>query len=127
MEVGIEMSDFLYKRTFWMNLVLSIFFFLCSAFYFFLNIDYVEARLFGKIFNLTLLVTPIFTLITLYKNDTKLVCKLALALNIILSITLIALLIRAFGNYSNDKIIVMFVFATPFLINVKQLNTIRKQ
>lgn len=121
------MNDVKYKKIFWMNFVLSIFFFLCSAFYFFLNIDYVEASLFGKFFNLTLLATPIFTLITLYKNDTKFLCKIALALNVILSITLIALLIRAIGNHSIDKIIVMLVFLTPFLINVKQLNTLRKQ
>ena len=125
MEVDIAMNGVKYKKTFWMNFVLSIFFFLCSAFYFFLNIDYVEARLLDKIFNLTLVVTPLFTLITLYKNDSNLLSNLALALNILLSLTLMGLLIRAIRNHSIETMIGMFLFLMPFLFNVKQLIKIR--
>ena len=126
MEVDIAMNDVKYKTIFWMNLVLSIFFMLCSAFYFFVNIDYVEASLFGKIFNLTLLFTPIFTIITIYKNDTNLLCRIAFALNVILSITILVLLIRAIANNSLDKMIVVLLFLTPFIINSIQLNKMRK-
>ena len=126
MEVDIAMNGVKYKKTFWMNFVLSIFFLLCSALYFFLNIDYVEARLIDKVFNLVLLFVPILTVVTIYKNDTNLLCKIAFSFNIILSITLLALLIRAIGNHSLDTIIIMFVFLTPLLINLKQLNKLRK-
>lgn len=68
-----------------------------------------------------------FTLITLFKKDTKLLCKIAFSLNIMLSITVTVLLIRAIGSHLIDREIVMLIFLTPFLINVKQLNIMRKQ
>lgn len=62
-----------------------------------------------------------------FKKDTKLLCKIAFSLNIMLSITVTVLLIRAIGSHLIDREIVMLIFLTPFLINVKQLNIMRKQ
>ncbi len=120
------MNKIIYKKTFWMNIVLSVFFLLGMFFFLFINIDYVEARLSEKAFNVLISLTPILTAITLYKNDTKLLFKLTFILNIVVSVTVILFLIKAFKHQSIDMIIFMLAWLVPFLINVTQLNKIRK-
>jgi hypothetical protein len=120
------MSTVINKKTFWMNIVLSFFCLLGCLFFFFLNIDYVEARPSEKILNLTLLLAPSLTAIALYKNDKKLLCKIAFALNIVISIMLWLFLLKAIQHRSLDGVIIMLAFSAPFLVNVIQLNKIRK-
>lgn len=121
------MKCFIHNKTLWMNFVLSIFFMLSSAFYFFLNIDYVEASLLGKLYNLTLLLVPGITAFSLYKNNSKLLYKTSFILNIIISIILFLLIIKALTNHRNINAIVTFVFLTPFLINLCQINKIKNR
>ena len=118
------MNNITYKKTFWMNFVLTIVFTLGCIF--FLKTGYVEARPSEKILNLILFLVPSVTAIALYKNDKKLLLKLAFALNILISIMLWLFLLRAIQQRSLDGIIIMLVFSAPFLINVAQLNKIRK-
>lgn len=120
------MSNINYKKTFWMNIVLSMFSLLGCVFFFFLNIAYIEARLSEKILNLTLLLAPSLTAIALYKNDKKLLYTLAFALNILLSIMLLFFLLRAIQHKSLDSTIIMLIFSAPFLITLFQLDKIRK-
>lgn len=115
-----------YKKTFWMNIVLSVFFLLGMFFFLFVNIDYVEARLSEKVFNVLLSLTPILTAISFYKNNTKLLFRMTFVLNIIVSIAIGLFLIKAFKHQSIDMIIFMLVWIVPFLINVIQLNKVRK-
>lgn len=118
------MTNIIYKRLFLMNFILSLFFLLgCLLF---LKTGYVEARPSEKILNLTLFVVPSLTAIALYKNDKKLLCKMTFALNIVISIMLWLFLLKAMQHRSLDGIIIMLAFSAPFLINVIQLNKIRK-
>ena len=89
--------------------------------FFFVNIDYVEARLPEKVMNIFLLLTPILSAITFYKNEQGFLLKLALILNIGISVMVALFTFRSLFHQSWDSVIFMLIWMVPFVINVKQL------
>ena len=106
------------KKTFWMNAILAVLATLGCFIFFFLNIDYVEARPSEKILNILTLVTPILTMVTLYKGNLQ---KLSVIFNILILFILALFTLRAIYHYPDYSIITGLIWMTPFIINVKQL------
>lgn len=111
------------KKTFWMNVTLSILFGLSCLIFFFLNIDYVEARPSEKILNLLSFIAPVFTAITFYKGSLQ---KVSLLLNMLVIAGLSLFVLRALYRYPDYGIISELIWAVPYLINVKYLSKIIK-
>lgn len=108
-----------------MNVGLTMLFALGLFMFFFVNIDYVEARLPEKIMNVVLLIVPILSVITFYKNEQGLLLKLTLILNIGITVMVVLFTLRSLYHQSWDSVIFMLIWMTPFVINVKQLNKLR--
>lgn len=104
-----------------MNVVLSIFATFGAFMFFWVNIDYVEIRLYEKVFNILFWMTPVITMATLYKNDKNILLTLSLILNLVFSLV--------FGYYALNLIYIhhylviipMLIVMIPFGINIKQL------
>lgn len=112
------MNHIKFKKTFWMNVVLTILAAFGCFMFFFINIDYVEARPSEKILNVLTLVTPILTMVTFYKG---LLQKVSLIFNILLLVTLALFTLRAVYHYPDYSISTGLIWMAPFLINVKKL------
>ena len=110
-----------YKKTFWMNVTLSILFGLGCFIFFFLNIDYVEARPSEKILNLLSFIAPVSTAITFYENKLK---KVSLLLNMFVIAGLSLLVLRALYRYPDYGVIAELIWAVPYLINVRYLRKV---
>jgi len=117
------MNNIVYKKTFWMNIGLSLFFTLGLFMFLFLNIDYVESRPSEKIMNVFLFIVPILSMITFYKNGQGLLLKLTLILILNIGVLVLVCLftLRSLYHQSWDSVIFMLILMTPFLFNVKQL------
>jgi hypothetical protein len=120
-----EMNTITHKKTFCMNFVLSFFFAFGLFMFFFVNIDYVEARLPEKIMNIFLFLAPVLTAITFYKNEQGFLLKLALILNIGISLMVALFTFRSLYHQSWDSVIFMLIWMVPFVINVKQLTLLK--
>jgi hypothetical protein len=120
------MNKIIYKKVFWMNIGLSIFSILIFAMFFGINIDYVEAKLWMKLLNVLILLTPILSAITFYKNNTHTPCVLALITNISMLLSFLALIVMSALNYSSDSIVFLLIWSIPLLLNVKCLNELRR-
>ena len=120
------MNNIIYKKTFWMNIVLSFLFLLGLFMFFFVNIDYVEARLSEKVMNIFLFIVPILSVITFYKNEHGFLLKLTLIMNVVVTVMIGLFTLRSLYHQSWDAIIFMVILMTPFLINVKQLIHLKK-
>ena len=113
------MKNIIYKKTFIMNIALSGMFSISFFLFFFLNIDYVEATLAEKIFNVYVLVVPIVTAIALYKNSAKLLRKLALALNLINALLALDLIAKSIYAGAPNAAVFILVLLIPTLINIR--------
>ena len=102
-----------------MNIALSGMFSISFFLFFFLNIDYVEATLAEKIFNVYILAVPIVTAIALYKNSAKLLRKLALALNLINALLALYLIAKSIYVGAPNAAVIMLILLIPTLINVR--------
>jgi hypothetical protein len=120
------MFNCIHKKIFWMNIGLSIFSLLIFVIFFGINIDYVEAKLWMKIFNVLILLTPILSAITFYKNNTDTLCGLALISNISVLLAFLALIVMSALQYSADSIVFLLIWSSPLLLNVKCLNELRR-
>ncbi len=120
------MNKIIYKKLFWMNIGLSIFSLLVFVIFFGVNIDYVEAKLWMKLLNVLILLTPILSAITIYKNNTHTLCLLALITNISQLLSFLALIVMSALNYSSDSIVFLLIWSIPLLLNVKCLNELRR-
>ena len=120
------MNKIIYKKIFWMNIGLSLFSLLIFVVFFGINIDYVEAKLWMKLLNVLILLTPILSAITFYKNSTHTLCVLALISNISMLMSFLALIVMSALNYSSDSIVLLLIWSTPLLVNVKCLNELRR-
>ncbi len=109
-----------------MNVAISVLFSTGAIFFFFLNIDYVEARLTEKVFNIIVVLTPILTAVTLYKNDSSKLCKTTFFSNIIVLIAYSLWILRVIHRGELDAIITLVLFTAPFVINIAQLNSLLK-
>lgn len=115
----------IYKKTFWMNVNLSFLAAFSCFMFFFVNIDYVEARLIDKVMSILFLLVPIFSVVTFYKNGHGYFYKITLLLNLIFSLMIAWFTLRTLFHQSWDSFIFMLVWMTPFVINVKQLINIK--
>jgi hypothetical protein len=113
------MNSFSYKKTFIMNIALSGMFSISFLLFFFLNIDYVEATLAEKIFNVYVLVVPIVTAIALYKKSAKLLRKSALALNLINALLALDLIAKSIYVGVPNAVVIMLILLIPTLINIR--------
>jgi hypothetical protein len=120
------MNRIVYKKIFWMNIGLSMFSFLIFTMFFGINIDYVEAKLWMKLLNVLILLAPILSAITFYKNNTNLLCLIALILNISILLSFLALIVMSVLHYSSDSIVFLLIWSTPLLVNVKCLIELRR-
>jgi uncharacterized membrane protein YccF (DUF307 family) len=109
------------KKTFWMNLALSLFATFGAFMFFLVNIDYVEARPSEKVFNLLFWTTPVLTMVTLYRDDRNILLKLSLALNLIYFLFFGYYALRLIYIHQYLVTIPMLIFMIPFGINIKQL------
>lgn len=107
-----------YKKTFWMNVVLSVLFTFGCFIFFFFNIDYVEVRPSEKILNVISWITPILTAITLYNGNLQ---KLSLIFNALVLVILSLFTLRAIYHYPEYSVITGLIWMLPFVINVKEL------
>jgi hypothetical protein len=119
------MNKIIYKKIFWMNIGLSIFSFLIFVMFFGINIDYVEAKLWMKLLNVLILLTPILSAITFYKNNTHILCVLALISNISILLAFLALIVMSALHYSSDSIVFLLIWSIPLFLNVKCLNKLK--
>ena len=113
------MKNIIYKKTFIMNIALSGMFSISFFLFFFLNIDYVEATLAEKIFNVYILAVPIVTAIALYENSAKLLRKSALALNLINALLALDLIAKSIYVGALNTAVIMLILLIPTLINVR--------
>jgi hypothetical protein len=119
------MINIIHKKIFWMNIGLSIFSFLIFVMFFGINIDYVEAKLWMKLLNVLILLTPILSAITFYKNNTHILCVLALISNILILLAFLALIVMSALHYSSDSIVFLLIWSIPLFLNVKCLNKLK--
>jgi hypothetical protein len=117
-------SNIIYKKTFWMNVGLSIFSILgCLVYVFFLmGIEVVNK--FEVVFDFFFLVTPILTVITFYKNEKGLINTISLVLNSIV-LVIYSMFVLRIGHISVDSLLSLLIWSIPFIINVKQLRELR--
>jgi hypothetical protein len=108
----------IYKKTFWMNVILAILATLGCFMLFFVNIEYDEARTSEKILAIIMLITPILTMATFYKDSLK---KESLFFNILILFILGLFTFRSLYRYPEYPIIPVLIWMVPFIINVKQL------
>jgi hypothetical protein len=120
------MNKIIYKKIFWMNIGLSLFSLIIFLFFFGINIDYVEAKLWLKLFNVFILITPLLSAITFYKNITHNLCVVTLFSNIIILAAFLSFIVMSFIQYSSDSIIFLVIWLIPFALNVKYLNELKK-
>lgn len=120
------MNKIIYKKIFWMNIISSVFSLLIFIIFFGINIDYVEAKLWMKLFNIHLLITPILSSISFYKNDTQTLCLISFLSNIIILMAIFAFILMSVLHYSADSIIFLVIWSIPFAVNVKYLNELKK-
>lgn len=120
------MNKIIYKKLFWMNIGLSIFSLLVFVIFFGVNIDYVEAKLWMKLLNVLILLTPILSAITIYKNNKHSLCLVALITNISMLLSFLALIVMSALNYSSDSIVLLLIWSIPILVNFKCLNKLRR-
>jgi hypothetical protein len=113
------MKNIINKKTFIMNIALSGMFSISFFLFFFLNIDYVEATLAEKIFNVYILAVPIVTAIALYENSAKLLRKSALALNLINALLALDLIAKSIYVGAPNTAVIMLILLIPTLINVR--------
>jgi len=116
------MKNIVYKKTFWMNICLSLFCVLGLLIFFFVNIDYVEVKLPEKIINILFTITPILTAISLYRNDQGALLKLSLTLNVCVAIIVILIALRSFYHQLWDAVLPMLIWITPCIVNLVQLS-----
>jgi hypothetical protein len=119
------MNKIIYKKIFWMNIGLSLFSLLIFLVFFGVNIDYVEAKLWMKLFNVFILLTPLLSAITFYKNSTHILCVLALISNISILLAFLALIVMSALHYSSDSIVFLLIWSIPLFLNVKCLNKLK--
>ena len=119
------MQNITYKKTFWMNVGLFLLFSLGLFMFFFVNIDYVESKPIEKIMNVLLVLVPLLSLVTFYRNDQGLLLKVTLTVNILITLMVSWFLLRSAYHQSWDSVIFMLIWITPFVINVKQLNELK--
>lgn len=115
------MKKIQFNKTFWMNLNLSLLAIFTCFMFFFVNIDYIEARLIDKVMSILFLLVPIFSAVTFYKNNHGYFYKITLLLNLIFSLMIAWFALRNLYHHSWDSFIFMLAWMTPFIINVKQL------
>ena len=120
------MNKIIYKKIFWMNIGLSLFSLLIFLVFFGVNIDYVEAKLWMKLFNVFILLTPILSAITFYKNSTQNLCIVTLISNIIILVAFLSLIAMSALQNTSDSIIFLVIWLIPFALNVKYLNELKK-
>ena len=113
------MKNIINKKTFIMNIALSGMFSISFFLFFFLNIDYVEATLAEKIFNVYILAVPIVTAIALYENSAKLLRKSALALNLINALLALDLIAKSIYAGVPNAVVIMLILLIPTLINIR--------
>ncbi len=111
-----------YKKTFWMNLVASLFTIL-GAFMFLY--EYLEVSKYEKVFNALFWMTPLITMATLYKNDKSILLTLSLLLNLVFSLFFGYFALNFIYIHQYLVIIPMLIVMIPFGINLKQLLKMR--
>lgn len=119
------MKKIQYKKTFWMNVNLSFLSIFSCFMFFFVNIDYVEARLIDKVMSILFLLVPLLSLVTFYKNDNSYFYKITLLLNLVFSLIIVWFILRSLYHQSWDALIFLLIWVTPFLINIRQLNKLK--
>ena len=119
------MKNITYKKTFWMNVGLSIFSILGCLFYLLFMMGIEVINKFDVIFDFFFLVASIMAVITFYKNEKALINTASLVLNIIILVIFSLFIIRLRHN-SVESLLTLFVWSIPFIINVKQLRELRK-
>ena len=120
------MNKIIYKKIFWMNIGLSLFSLLIFLVFFGVNIDYVEAKLWMKLFNVFILLTPILSAITFYKNSTHNLYIVTLISNTIILVAFLSLIAMSALQNTSDSIIFLVIWLIPFALNVKYLNELKK-
>ena len=119
------MNNIIYKKTFWLNVGLSIFSVIGCIFYLFFEMGIEVINKFEVIFDFFFLVTPITTVITFYNNGKGLINTVSIVLNIIVLVIYSMFVLRV-GHISIESLSTMFILLIPFVINVKQLYKLRR-
>ena len=118
------MNNIIYKKTFWMNVGLSIFSILGCLYYLIFEMGIEVVNKFEVIFDFFFLITPITTVIVFYKNEKGLLNTLSILLNIIV-LVIYFLFFWKLRHESITSLSVMFLWMIPFIINLKQLRELR--
>ena len=118
-------NNIIHKKTFWMNVGLSIFSILGCLYYLIFELGIEEINKLEIVFDFFFLITPIMTVITLYENESTIFNKISLFLNIIV-LCIYFVIVWKLRHESITFMLPMFVWMTPFIINVKQLYKLRR-
>lgn len=118
------MNNITFKKTYWMNVGLSIFSILGCIFYLFFQMGLDVINKFEVVFDFFFLVTPITTVIAFYKNGKGLINTFSIVLNIIV-LVIYCLFFWNLRHESISSLSVMFLWMIPFIINLKQLRELR--
>ncbi len=113
------------NKTFWMNVNLSFLAVFSCIMFFFVNIDYVEARLIDKVMSISFLLVPLLSIVTFYRDNQGILLKITLLSNLFIVLMIGLFIILYLYKQSWDSVIFMLVWMTPFVINLKQLIKIK--
>ena len=115
------MNNTIYKKTFWMNIVISLLFILGLFMYFFVNVDYVEVTWLDKTIYVVWGCLLTSTITTFYKNDIGTVWKISVLFNLIILLGGLILFTKGLDEEYVGSIptsLLMFIFSG---INLKSL------